>query len=116
MLAGLLGVGHYLGIYFLALLLALGSIFAVYRIAHAHGRTPVQTLILAGVIVSLFFNALVFLFFSVFFREQYTTLFYLLGTLTEGDSVKIGISGGLIVAGLGVTWLLGPGTELAHPG
>ena len=116
MLAGLLGIGHYLGIYFLALLLALGSIFAVYRIAHTHGRTPVQTLILAGVIVSLFFNAVVFLFFSVFFREQYAILFYLLGTLTEGDSTKIWISGGLIVAGLSVTWLLGRELNLLTQG
>ncbi len=103
MLAGLLGFNQYPVLYALALTFALGSIHLVYRIARTAGRTPVQTLILAGVIVSLFFNALVFLFFSVFFREQQTVLFFLLGTLTGGDLTLLTISGVLILGGVGLS-------------
>ncbi|MDA2929944.1 iron chelate uptake ABC transporter family permease subunit [Acidobacteria bacterium AH-259-O06] len=106
MLAGVLGLRHYSALYFMSLGFAVLSIFVVYRIARVNGKTPIQTIILAGVIVSLFFNAAVFVFFSVFYRESFTVLFYLLGTLTEGDPTLIAISGTIILAGLGLTWLL----------
>ncbi|MFQ5739820.1 MAG: FecCD family ABC transporter permease, partial [Acidobacteriota bacterium] len=106
MVAGLLGLKRYSALYFLALGFALLSIFLVYRIAQTGGKTPVQTVILAGVIISLFFNAVVFVFFSVFYRESYTVLFYLLGTLTEGEPVRIAISGLIVGGGLVLTWFL----------
>jgi len=105
MLAGILGLSHYSFLYFLALGFALASIFLVYRIARVNGKTPVQTIILAGVIVSLFFNALVFVFFSIFYRDSYSVLFYLLGSLTEGDSLRMSISAVLIVLGFIVSWI-----------
>ena len=92
-------------LYFMSIGFALASIFVVYRIAQIDGRAPIQTIILAGVIVSLFFNAAVFLFFSIFYRESFAMLFYLLGTLTEGSWTLIGISAAIITIGLGVTWL-----------
>lgn len=104
--AGLLGLDSYSSLYFMALGFALLSIFLVYRIAQVNGQAPVQTMILAGVIVGLFFNAAVFLFFSIFYRESFTILFYLLGTLTEGNSTLIAISGSIILAGFFLTWLL----------
>ena len=104
-MAGVIGFEHFSALYAMALGFALLSIFLVYRIAYFEGKAPIQTIILSGVIVSLFFNALVFIFFSVFYRESYAVLYYLLGTLTEGDLFLIGISGTIIVAGLGVTWL-----------
>ena len=104
MLAGILGLSHYSFLYFLALGFALFSIFLVYRIAKQNGKTPIQTLILAGVIVSLFFNALVFVFFSIFYRDSYTVLFYLLGSLTEGDSLRMSISAVLILFGFMISW------------
>lgn len=104
MLAGALGLGHYTGLYFMSLLFAIGSIFLVYGIARTNGKAPIQTIILAGVIISLFFNAVVFIFFSVFYRESFSILYYLLGTLTEGNPLLIGISGSLIGLGLLVTW------------
>lgn len=105
MMAGLLGARHYSLLYFTALSFALASIFLVERIARSHGKTPVQTILLAGVIVSLFFNAVVFLCFSIFYRESFPVLFYLLGTLTEGDPRLIAISGCIILGGFLVNWL-----------
>ena len=104
-LAGVLGFQHFSILYSMALGFALVAMFLVYRIAQFNGKAPVQTLIVAGVIVSLFFNALVFIFFSVFYRESYSVLYYLLGTLTEGDWTLITISGTIIAAGLVLTFL-----------
>ncbi len=106
MLAKILGWQSYYGLYFMALGFPLGSIVLVYRIAQVSGRVPVQTMVLAGVIVSLFLNALVFVFFSIFYRESFTVLFYLLGTLTSGDLKLLSISGTIIVAGFFVCWTL----------
>lgn len=104
MLAGLLALRQYFALYFMSLGFALLSIFIVYGIARVNGKAPIQTVILAGVIVSLFFNAVVFVFFSIFYRESFTILFYLLGALTEGNSTLITISGTIILSGLLATW------------
>ena len=117
MVAGLLGLrsGPY-SIYLFALAFALLSIVLVYKIAQTQGKTPVQTLILAGVIVSLFFNAWVFVFFSVFHREEHNVLFFLLGTLTEGETLKITVSSLLILVGMAVSWILSRDLNLLTQG
>jgi cobalamin transport system permease protein len=106
MLANLLGWRNYYALYFMALGCALASIAFVYRIAQTNGKAPIQTMVLGGVIVSLFLNALVFVFFSIFYRESFTVLFYLLGTLTSGDLKLISISGVIITVGFSVSWML----------
>lgn len=105
MICGLLGWRSYVSLYLMSLGFALASILFVYRVARVNGRAPVQTIILAGVIVSLFFNAAVFVFFSIFYRESFTVLFYLLGTLTEGEPWMLLVSGGIVVGGVLLTWL-----------
>jgi iron complex transport system permease protein len=105
MLASLLGLHNYYMLYFMALGFALLSILCVYRIARSNGKTPIQTMVLAGVIVSLFFNAIVFFFFSLFYRESFNVLFYLLGTLTGSDAVLMSGSGGLITISFAVSWV-----------
>jgi iron complex transport system permease protein len=96
MLANLLGWKEYYLLYFMALGCALLSIAFVYRIAMTNGRTSVQTVVLSGVVVSLFLNAVVFIFFSLFYRESFTILFYLLGTLSNVDIKLVAISGIII--------------------
>ncbi len=105
-LASILGFQHYSVLYFLALGFALASIFLVYRIAYVDGKAPIQTIILAGVIVGLFCNAVVFIFFSIYYQESFSILYYLLGTLTEGDMARVAISGTIIAAGLTATWFM----------
>jgi iron complex transport system permease protein len=105
MLANLLGWRNYYALYFMALGCALASIAFVYRIAQTNGKAPIQTMVLAGVIVSLFLNALVFVFFSLFYRESFSVLFYLLGTLTSGDLTLLSISGAIIAGGVSVSWI-----------
>ena len=105
-LASILGFQHYSVIYFLALGSALFSILIVYKIAYINGRAPSPTIVLAGVIVGLFCNAMVFIFFSIFYQESFSILYYLLGTLTEGDMTRIAISGTIVAAGLTTTWFM----------
>ena len=105
-LASILGFQHYSILYFLALGSALASIFLVYRIAYVDGKAPIQTIILAGVIVGLFCNAVVFIFFSIYYQESFSILYYLLGTLTEGDMARVAISGTIIATGLTATWFM----------
>lgn len=104
MLANLLGWKEYYLLYFMALGCALLSIAFVYQIAMSNGRTSVQTVVLSGVVVSLFLNAVVFIFFSLFYRESFTILFYLLGTLSNVDIRLVAISGVIIAASFLVCW------------
>ncbi len=62
------------------------SVLLVYRIATTRGRTPIQTLILAGVVSSTFFSALVLLLFTLFRRESFSVLFFMLGSLSTAGS------------------------------
>lgn len=103
-LAGALGIRSPLGLYALAFLCALGSVAVVYRIARTDERLPIQTLVLAGVLISTFINALVFLIFSLFYRQSFMTLFFLLGTLTAGDPLLLKISAFVIPLCVAVSW------------
>ena len=105
-LASILGFQHYSVLYFMALGSALFAILVVYKIAYINGRAPIQTIVLAGVIVGLFCNAMVFIFFSIFYQESFSILYYLLGTLTEGDMTRIAISGTIVTTGLTTTWFM----------
>lgn len=103
-LAGALQFRSPIVLYALAFLFALGSVVLVYRIARTQERLPIQTLILAGILVSTFINALVFLIFSLFYRQSFMTLFFLLGTLTEGEPRLLQISSLLIPVAVVISW------------
>lgn len=76
------------------------SMMLVYRIATTRGRTPIQTLILAGVVSSTFFSALVLLLFTLFRRESFSVLFFMLGSLSiAGTGWSIAVSGVLVLIG-----------------
>lgn len=83
------------------------SMLLVYRIASTQGRTPVHTLILAGVIASTFFSALVLLLFSLFRRESFSVLFFMLGSLSvAGTPVLLVTSAILVLIGLLISMYL----------
>lgn len=75
------------------------SMILVYRIATTGGRTPIQTLILAGVISSTFFSALVLLLFSLYRRESFSVLFFMLGSLSAGGSGWLMLAAAVLIAG-----------------
>jgi iron complex transport system permease protein len=89
LMASLLHIRVTLGVQAAAFLFALGTMAAVYRIARTGTRVPVATLILSGVIVSTFLNSLVFLAFSLFYRESFSAIFFLLGSLANATPVSV---------------------------
>jgi len=74
-----------LGLPLFAFLFALLSIIIVYNIAGSKGKTPVQTLLLAGVIVSSFLSAFIMLVMSINRKETDDIIFWLMGSLSENN-------------------------------
>lgn len=81
----LTGLGVGVGILLLPLFGSIGALVAavvVYGIASIDGRLPVQTLLLAGVVVSLFFSSAIMLASSLIQAEELQgVVFYLMGNL-----------------------------------
>lgn len=95
--ATLLHIRATLGLQAAAFAFALLTMAAVYRIARTGSRVPVPTLILAGVIVSTFLNSLVFLAFSLFYRESFSAIFFLLGSLANATPTSAGAAALFII-------------------
>jgi len=100
LVATILNFHFQLTLYVFSIGASFGSMMLVYRIATTRGRTPIQTLILAGVVSSTFFSALVLLLFTLFRRESFSVLFFMLGSLSiAGTGWSIFVSGILVLIG-----------------
>jgi cobalamin transport system permease protein len=107
LVAAILNYHFNITVYVFSIGAAFLSMLLVYRIASVQGRTPVQTLILAGVISSTFFGALVLLLFTLFRRESFSILFFLLGSLSgAGSNLLIVISAVLVAIGFSISMYL----------
>jgi iron complex transport system permease protein len=107
LVAAILNYHFNITVYVFSIGAAFLSMLLVYRIASVQGRTPVQTLILAGVISSTFFGALVLLLFTLFRRESFSILFFLLGSLSgAGSNILIVISAVLVLIGFSISMYL----------
>ncbi len=107
LVAAILNYHFNITVYIFSIGAAFLSMLLVYRIASVQGRTPVQTLILAGVISSTFFGALVLLLFTLFRRESFSILFFLLGSLSgAGSNILILISAVLVLIGFSISMYL----------
>lgn len=95
-----LGLGTIAGIPTLPLFAfggALLTMFLVYNIAHVEGRVPTHTLLLAGVIVNLFFSAIIKYMISIVeVMEARSFQFWTMGDLGSSSSELTGIVAGLI--------------------
>ena len=88
-----------IGIPAFSFLFALFSLIIVYNISGTRGksRTSMQSLMLAGVIVSSFFSAVMMLVMSMNRKDIGDMVFWIMGNLLETDYTLIGISGALVV-------------------
>jgi len=88
---------------------ALATVWLVWwlgRLARGAGPTG---LLLAGVVVNAFFGALIMFVTSLSgSRQVQTTIFWLMGNMTEETFPVLWISGGCIVASVAALYLLGP--------
>ncbi|MGE5252811.1 MAG: FecCD family ABC transporter permease [Planctomycetaceae bacterium] len=86
---------------------ALCTLLLVYFIARVGGRTPTNTMLLAGVIVSSFFSAVIMFLISASSDEQiYNVTFWLMGNLEYMASQSLGVIFLYLVAGGGILFAL----------
>jgi iron complex transport system permease protein len=82
---------------------ALFTLFLVYFIARVEGRAPMNTMLLAGVIVSSFFSAVIMFLISATSDEQiYNVTFWLMGNLEYMASQSLGIIFLYLIVGGGI--------------
>ncbi len=82
---------------------ALFTLFLVYFIARTEGRAPTNTMLLAGVIVSSFFSAVIMFLISATSDEQiYNVTFWLMGNLEYMASQPLWIVFFFLIAGGGI--------------
>ena len=88
---------------------ALGTVALVWSIGRAAGKYHVTGLLLAGVVVNAFFSALIMFLTSIANSSQIqTTLFWLMGNMTEERWDVLWFSGGLVWAGVVGLFFLAP--------
>ena len=82
-----------------AVVFSLLSLFFSYQISRKNFRTTPTRLVLAGVTLNTFLNALIVIFFLTYHRDFYQLLFFLFGNLNETDWQLIGLSFLLSIGG-----------------
>jgi len=95
----------YSAIYPLAIIGSAISTIVAYSIGKVHGQTKVEVLILSGVIVNIFTNAIVLLLMSIFYQDSQDIIFFLMGSLQENNIKLIIVSGILVLIGFVLSFL-----------
>jgi len=86
---------------------ALMTLLIVYSIARVEGRIPTQTMLLAGVIVSSFFSAIIMFLISVTSDEHiFNVTFWLMGNLEYAASRALGVIFPYLLVGGAVLFFL----------
>ncbi|MHC4645283.1 MAG: FecCD family ABC transporter permease [Planctomycetota bacterium] len=88
---------------------ALGTVWLVWLIGRFTGRSHVTGLLLAGVVVNAFFSAVIMFLTSVAKSEQvFSTIFWLMGNMTEEDFLVLWTGGGFVAAGVVALFFISP--------
>ena len=96
---------------FFAFLGSLGTVWLVWAIGRFAGKSGVTGLLLAGVVVNAFFSAVIMFLISIAKSEQlYSTIFWLMGNITEKAPSVLWVAAGCI--GFGTCALFGISAKL----
>ena len=88
---------------------ALGTVWLVWFIGRLTGKFHVTGLLLAGVVVNAFFSAVIMFLTSIAKGEHvYTTIFWLMGNMTEEDFLVLWIGAGCVVGGMLALFYISP--------
>jgi len=88
---------------------ALGTVWLVWFIGRFTGRAHVTGLLLAGVVVNAFFSAVIMFLTSVAKAQQvYSTIFWLMGNMTEEDFPVLWVSAGCVATGILALFYISP--------
>ncbi len=80
---------------------ALGTVWLVWFIGRTTGRSNVTGLLLAGVVVNAFFSAVIMFLTSVAkSQDVHSTIFWLMGNMTEEDFFVLWVGAGSVLAGI----------------
>ncbi len=79
---------------------ALITVWLVWYVGHFAGRNQVVSLLLAGVVINAFFSAVIMFLTSIANSEQlYSTIFWLMGNITEKDPKLLFVGAACILGG-----------------
>ncbi len=88
---------------------ALGTVWLVWLIGRLAGRSNVTSLLLAGVVVNAFFSAIIMFLTSIAKSDQvFSTIFWLMGNMTEEQFRVLWLSGGFVIAGIIALFYISP--------
>ena len=88
---------------------ALGTVWLVWLIGRLAGRSNVTGLLLAGVVVNAFFSAVIMFLTSIAKSDQvHSTIFWLMGNITEEEWFVLWLSGGCVTAGVIALFWISP--------
>jgi len=80
---------------------ALITVWLVWYIGHFTGKSQVTSLLLAGVVVNAFFSAVIMFLTSIAKSEQvHSTIFWLMGNITDKSLLVLWVSAGCILTGI----------------
>ena len=79
---------------------AIITVWLVWLIGRATGKSQITNLLLAGVVINAFLSAVIMFLTSIARSDQvYSTIFWLMGNITERGLSVLGVSAGCILAG-----------------
>lgn len=88
---------------------ALGTVWLVWFIGRMTGKFHVTGLLLAGVVVNAFFSAVIMFLTSIARSHQvYSTIFWLMGNITEEDFLVLWLGTGIVVGGIIALFYISP--------
>jgi iron complex transport system permease protein len=88
---------------------ALGTVWLVWFIGRLTGKFHVTGLLLAGVVVNAFFSAVIMFLTSIAKSHQvYSTIFWLMGNITEEDFLVLWLGTGIVVGGIIALFYISP--------
>lgn len=111
------GIGGFSGVELAACVFAAATIGVLYRIAVADGRIPVQTLLLAGVIINAILSALILFITSLSdSTSAFRLFFWLMGSLATLGYSGLGAFAVIVLLGIGLLCAQGRNLNLLSLG
>lgn len=88
---------------------ALGTVWLVWLIGRLTGKYHVTGLLLAGVVVNAFFSAVIMFLTSIAKSQQvYSTIFWLMGNITEEEFLVLWLGTGFVIGGISALFYISP--------
>ena len=110
-------IGGFTAVQLCAFIFAAATIGAIYRIAVADGRIPVQTLLLAGVIINAILSALILFITSLSdSTSAFRLFFWLMGSLATLGYDGLGALAAIVLVGIGMLCAQGRNLNLLSLG